>query len=374
MKILHVAPSFYPATWWGGPIWSTKAICDGIHQTPGMELRVLTTDAASPHQRDQISPADLPYPVHYARRIAGHSVAPGLLARLPAAIRWADLVHLTATYSFPTLPTLALARLIGRPVVWSPRGALQATEDWGAAPRRRIKTLFTQAAQAMRSGHAVLHVTSAAEAAGSVRHLPGIQTVVIPNCVEIPSDVQRPAQADRLRLMYLGRLHPKKGLDLLFDAMDQLPPHVTLDVYGTGAPDYVGTLQRRASDRIRLHGHVEDAGKARAFGSADLFILPSHSENFGIAVAEALAHAVPVITTKQTPWQAINRQGCGRCVDLAKTDLASEIMRLAGADLRRMGEKGRDWVHRDFTAAAMTAAFVELYRGMQMPGEGVVLA
>ncbi len=374
MNILHVTPSFFPATWWGGPIWSTKAICDGIHATPDIDLRVLTTDAASPRIGDRVNPGTLPYPVQHARRLAGHSIAPGLLAQLPGAIRWADLVHLTGTYSFPTLPTLALARLLGRPVVWSPRGALQATEDWGAAPRKRIKTLFAKAAQALRPAQSVLHATSAAEAASSVRHLRGIDSAVIPNCVDIPALSHRPPQSDQLRLMYLGRLHPKKGLDLLFDSVDQLPAHVTLDVYGTGAPDYVATLRARAHERIRLHGHVDAAAKTRAFANADLFILPSHSENFGIAVAEALAHAVPVLTTQDTPWQALDPQGCGRCIALAQTDLATEIARLGAADLRQMGQKGRAWMQQDFTAAAMTAAFVQLYRGMQMPVEGAVLA
>ncbi len=374
MKILHVAPSFYPATLWGGPIWSTKAICDGIHAAAGMELRVLTTDAASSNWDDRIEPADLPYPVHYAHRIAGHSVAPGLLARLAGAMRWADMVHLTATYNFPTLPVLMIARLLGRPVVWSPRGALQATEEWDAAPRKRAKMFFAQAAQALRPERTVLHTTSPAEAASSVRHLPGIETAVIPNCVSIPDISSRPERGEGLRLMYLGRLHPKKGLDLLFDAMADLPHHVTLDVYGTGDADYVAGLQRRATKRIQLHGHADGATKARAFAKADIFILPSFSENFGIAVAEALAHAVPVITTQHTPWQGLDHHGCGRCIDLGRSDLAATITALANADLRQLGMNGRAWMQRDFTPTAMAAAFVRLYQGLLLPAERQVLA
>lgn len=373
MKVLHVTPSFYPATWWGGPIWSTKAICDGIAALPDMTLRVLTTDAASPERGDRVTPAALPYRVHYARRIGGHSVAPGLLARLPAAIAWADVVHLTATYNMPTLPTLALANLFGRPVVWSPRGALQATAGWAQAPRRRLKHRFERLAQGLRGRKSILHVTSLAEGAQSVARLQGIATTLIPNCVSIPNIGPRQrAPGEGLRLLYLGRLHPKKGLARLFQAMTRLPDNVHLDIYGTGMAFHVTRLLQQASGlgtRVRFMGHVEGAAKRAAFANADLFVLPSHSENFGIAVAEALAHGVPVITTSATPWQDLALHGCGACIDLAQEDLADTIAQLWQSDLAAMGARGRAWMIRDFSADAMVAAFARLYRDLD-PARG----
>ncbi len=365
MKILHVTPSFYPATYWGGPIWSTKAICDGMAARAGVALRVLTTDAASPDLKDRITPAALPYPVTYARRLAGHAIAPGLLARLPAAVAWADVVHLTATYNMPTLPTLLLARAFGKPVVWSPRGALQATAEWEDAPRRATKRMFARTANLIRPRDTVLHVTAASEAAGSVSQLAGIRTVEIPNAVDVPRQInRRRSDHTACRLIFLGRLHPKKGLSVLFEAMERLPSGFVLDIYGTGDAAYVAKLQKAAKryhGRVTLHGHVEGAAKAAAFARADLFVLPSHSENFGIAVAEALAHGLPVITTTGTPWQDVERMGCGRCIDLARDDLTAEINRLAQADLAAMGARGRAWMTRDFSPAAMVDAFADLY-------------
>lgn len=366
MKILHVSPSFFPATYWGGPIWSTKAICDGIAARPGFSLRVLTTDAASPDVSDRVAKMPLPYPIHYTRRITGHSTAPGLLGQLPKAIAWADVVHLTATYNFPTLPTLAMARLMGRPVVWSPRGALQATCDWTAAPSKRAKHMFERAANLLRPTDTVLHVTSEAEAAQSTTRLGHIGTALIPNCVDIPTETRSRVPDDRLRLLYLGRLHPKKGLDQLIAAMKVLPDNVYLDIYGTGDADYVDHLIHETTSvpHIRLHGHVEGVAKAQAFANADLFVLPSHSENFGIAVAEALAHGTPVITTTGTPWAALDRLGCGRCISLAHDDLARSIMDVAQADLPAMGAKGRAWMQRDFSPHAMVDRFAALYQSM----------
>lgn len=364
MNILHVTPSFYPATFWGGPIFSTKAVCDGIAATHGFDLRVLTTDAAGPAAGDRVRRVPLPYRVDYARRIAGHSVAPGLLARLPAAMIWADVVHLTGTYSFPTLPVLALARAMGKPLVWSPRGALQATQDWPYAPRIKAKHLFERVAQVLRPMDTVLHVTAGAEAAQSVVRLRGIQTEVIPNCVTIPPvapHLYRPQGA--LRLMYLGRLHPKKGIDLLIAA---LPAQATLDIYGTGTPAHKTALRTAAqgNPRIRFHGDVQGSAKVQAFARADIFVLPSHSENFAITVAEALAHGVPVLTTTGTPWQRLDVMGAGACIDLARDDLATAIGRLAQGDLAAMGARGRDWMIRDFSPEAMVAAFATLYRAL----------
>lgn len=378
MKVLHVVPTFYPATYWGGPIWSTKAICDGIAALPDVELRVLTGDAAGPKISDRVIPKPLAYPVRYTRRLAGNCIAPGLLARLPAAIQWADVVHLTGTYNMPTLPTFVLASLLNKPVIWSPRGALLATQDWADAPRKRVKHSFEQLANALRPSRSILHVTAQDEAIKSTTNFPGLAHRIIPNTVPLPVLPDLPPKAhDGCKLMFISRLHPKKGLEALFDAMAQLPASFTLDIYGTGDAGYVETLATRAAQsqgRIRLHGHVDGDAKAQAFINADLFVLPSHSENFGIVVAEALSHRLPVLTTTATPWAEVARHDCGRCIDLGKVDLEQEIASLAKCDLPAMGARGRAWMARDFSPNTMVASFETLYRDMVASDARRVLA
>ena len=365
MRVLHIAPSFYPAAYWGGPIWSTKAICDGIAARGGFDLRVLTTDAAGPQVGQRITPEPLGYPVRYARRIAGQSVAPALLAALPRAIGKADVVHLTGAYSAPTLPVFAICRMLDRPLVWSPRGALLATRDWQDAPKRRMKRAFVAALARIAPRGLTLHVTSDVEGRASMEAVPQARLAVIPNAVDLPQHYRRPLPAKGgLRLLSLGRLHPKKGLERLIAAMGRLPAEVVLDIYGTGAPDYTARLQGLAAPfggRIRFHGAVSGDAKTRAFAGADIFVLPSHSENFGIVVAEALAHAVPVITTQATPWRGIAAKGCGGIVS-DSDDLAEVIAQLAAGDLDAMGQRGRAWMARDFGTEAMVAAFAGLYQ------------
>ena len=373
MKILHVVPSFFPATRWGGPSFSTLARCDWSAAQPSIEVRVQTTDAAAPGRGERIEPPErvrtMPagYPVVYHRRIAGHAIAPGLLLALPWAMLRADLVHLTATYSFPTLPTLALARLLRRPVVWSPRGAIQAAHEWRDAPRKR---LFERVARSIAPQKTVLMVTAESEAQATAARMPGMQVEIVPNSVEMPVEMVFPDRRwrpdGRLRLIFLGRVHKKKGIDLLIEAMPRLGPEVELDIYGSGADDYLAALnalvaQFGLESRVRFHGHVDGADKSRAFHDADMFVLPSHSENFGIAIAEALAHGVPVVTTRNTPWGALDQTGCGRCIDLDTGSLVAAITELAEGDLAAMGKFGRDWMIQDFSSDVVNRRLLELY-------------
>lgn len=374
IKVLHITPSFYPALAWGGPIFSTKAICDAATADRGITLRVLTTDALGPNSTERLAETGREvefaegYRVYYARRLAGHSISGGLLWRLPAAIAWADVVHLTGTYNFPTLPTLFISRLLRRRIVWSPRGALQATEEWANAPRRSVKHAFETLTQMLRPKDCVLLVTSREEAESSTKRLHGIDVRVIPNSVSIPPHEKHyDRRRTGTRLIFLSRLHEKKGIEHLIDAMHRLPNSFTLDIFGAGSLNYTMALQDRAGplgDRVAFHGIVAGDKKEAALRDADIFVLPTHSENFGIVIAEALAVGTPVITTTRTPWQDLDRKGCGRCIDLETTDLARTIRDMSNGDLETMGRKGRGWMIADFSPEVIGTDIRNLYKAL----------
>lgn len=379
LSILHVIPNFYPATKWGGPVFSTKAICDSLANVPGVKLRVLTTDAAGPNQNDALPLAartvQMPagYEVTYFKRIFAHSISPQLIRVLPKAIAMTDIVHVTSAYSFPVLPTLALAKTLGRPVVWSPRGAIQAADEWADAPRKSAKRAFETVARLIAPSSSVLHVTAESEAIATNRRMPGFRTSIIPNGVELPpiaDTVEREWRPNgRLRLVFLSRLHEKKGLEVLFESLVQLPSEVELHVYGSGSNDYLYRLMSKVQKlgldkRVSFHGHVDGADKSSAFRTADLFVLPSYSENFGIVVAEALAFGVPVLTTDSTPWERLTEKGCGECIPLSVEALTKAIVELSKRDLPMMGVQGRIWMEEQFSKERTGAAMLELYREM----------
>src|SRR5207248_3046583 len=117
--------------------------------------------------------------------------------------------------------------------------------------------------------------------------------------------------------LFLGRIHPIKGLSLIIDAWAKLRPRKwQLQIAGPDEVGYRAELEKivsavSLSGAVHFSGPVHGEAKDRAFANADLFILPSFSESFGMVIGEALAHGVPVLTTTKTPWSKIAAEGCG---------------------------------------------------------------
>jgi glycosyltransferase involved in cell wall biosynthesis len=375
MRVLQIVPSFHPATIYGGPIRSVLALCNGLARA-GAEVRVLTTDANGPDATLDV-PTDREVTVgdgvqvRYHRRRWMTSAAPGLLAALPEALAWADVVHLHAVYSFPTPPSLALARLRDVPLFWSPRGALQR---WRGTTRPVLKALWDAGCRRIAAPGATLVVTSEAEAEASAERLPGIPVRVLPNGVDLPELDPTPTERGaELELLYLGRLHPIKGLEQLLRACAKLRADAPalrwrLRVAGAGEPDYERALRKlvgslELDDLIEFLGFVDEGPRTGLLGRADLVVLPSHSENFGMVVAEALAHGTAVVASRGTPWKDLEQHGCGAWVPNDAASLAAALERLAAEDLRAMGTRGRSWMERDFSWDSVARRALDLYAG-----------
>lgn len=377
MKILHVTPSFYPATYWGGPILSTLELCDELSKVQDVELRVLTTDTCGPASKDRLEGMEFPtqflsgYTVYYCRKTFGREFSVELLRYLIPMVKWADVVHLTYTYSPPTIPTLFVCRLIGRPVAWSPRGAMQR---WGGTTRPIIKWVWEVVCNALITRKCtVLHVTSTEEAQASSIRIPKAETALIPNGVSIPPiDEERNWKPNnRLRIMYLGRLHPIKGIENLLEAMALLKRyiHSSLAVYGSGVLGYQGSLERQVielgvEDHVVFHGSVSGEAKEAAFSSSDVCVVPSFTENFGMVVAEALAHGIPVIASKDTPWNRLEDYDCGMWVDNTPDVIALALRQISDENLEEMGDKGRKWMQQEFSWVHIANQMYELYESM----------
>ena len=374
LRVLHVTPAYYPATYWGGPITSLYELCNALAVRDDVQIRVLTTDSAGPKLSQRIAWNRRPswyepgYEVFFHRRIAGADFAPGMFAQLVALVRWADVVHLTGVYSPPTIPTLTLAALLRKPVVWSPRGALQR---WNGSTRTVAKGLWDSVCNAFvnRLTACVLHVTSQRERDAAAKRIPRADVTVIPNGVSVePRDAARAWRPEgMLRLLYLGRLHRIKGLENLFRALVSLPKEVELTVCGTGDRRYVTELRALVAalgleGRVNFKGEVTGPGKAQAFREADICVLPSYSENFGMVVAESLAHGVPVITSRATPWAGVEEHRCGCWVENDPESLADAILRISKEDLPAMGERGRRWMEKEFSWSSTAERMVALYR------------
>jgi glycosyltransferase involved in cell wall biosynthesis len=195
----------------------------------------------------------------------------------------------------------------------------------------------------------------------------------VSNGVDIPHAIPERSwmPEGKLRLLYLGRLAPKKGIENLLHAMALLNDRtVVLSIYGSGDSGYVKSLLGLA-DKLELLdknvffvGHVDGEKKEQAFFQSDVCIVPSYTECFCMVVAEALAHGVPVIASHGTPWADVEKNQCGLWVGNEPKSLAEAIIQIRSMNLSEMGIGGRDWMIREFSWDTVAKEMMGIYRSL----------
>jgi len=282
-----------------------------------------------------------------------------------------DVLHDNGLWLVHNHRLAALASHRGLARLVSTRGML---EPWARSHKKWKKDLawaFYQRRDLTRAN--ALHATAATEAQNLARLNLGVPVHTIPNGVDIPELPARElagVDESQRTALFLGRLYPVKGLPLLIKAWNRVRPEGWRLVLA--GPDEAGH-QAELEALIRntgLTGTISFAGplagqaKARCLAGADLFILPSFSESFGMAVAEALAHSLPVVTTSGTPWPMLRERGCGWTVDATVDGIAEGLRQAASHDsktLRAMGAKGRVWMASEFGWDRVARQFVTTY-------------
>ena len=309
-----------------------------------------------------------------------------MLQEMRSLCKTVDLVHVHGMWTFPVWWGCFCALWTGTPLVISPHGCLSAKRLRRSALKKRIAG-FMFDRRLLRSASAI-HVTCDAEQheleAYFQKMNESIHPVVsiVPNGVDV--DVWRgvqdrtiidqhwPTCRGKRVILFLGRIDPIKGLDLLIDAwrlvVSEFPDwHLLIvgpDEHGYAA--HVQALIESASvgSQTTLGRSVYGEEKRSLMRASDVFVLPTYNENFGIAVAEALAAGVSVITTKGAPWAELLSEHCGWWVDVGVDSLADalrEAMNLTDDERRVMGENGRRLVERKYQWKMVATQMIELY-------------
>lgn len=349
LRILLLTAKLSPAA--GGPAVSVPHMAHGIDPLDGIAVDVMgTLDPADPEAAAAWGPRVHAFPV----------VAPAALQRAPqmapALDRLApDIVDVQGLWTWASRVSYAHFRRHGRPYVVTPRGML---DPWARRNSRWKKRLFGAFVETTHLRHAHCLRATAEMEAQHLREL-GLAApiAIVPNGITLPDLEPRPANG-RNRALFVSRLHPKKGIDHLLHAWAALEPRFPdwdLIIAGIDENGHEEEMKRLAARlglrRVSFPGAVHGAEKERLFRSADLFVLPTHAENFGLVVAEALAQEVPVITTRNAPWQGLVDHGAGWWIPLEQAVLEAtmgEAMARPAAELHAMGARGRAWMHRDF--------------------------
>lgn len=325
LKILHVIPTVNPSS--GGPAEGVRR--RGIHlKAQGHQVDVVTMDSPTDeHLRD--------YPltvVALGRKGGRYSYSPGLKSWIAKNARDYDLVVVNGIWQYHSWAAFEALRSIRKPYVLFTHGML---DPWfnKAYPLKHLKKqiYWLWRERKVVAGAAKVLFTSEEERAVSARAFIPYRAngVVVPYGTQQPppttsADIElllskHPKLVGKKVFLYLSRLHEKKGLDILLNAFANIKEHsdAHLLIVGTGDREYVESLSRLAgrvgvSDRVTWAGMLQGGLKWAAFRVADAFVLPSHQENFGIAVVEALGAGVPVlISNKVNIWREVVADGAG---------------------------------------------------------------
>jgi glycosyltransferase involved in cell wall biosynthesis len=365
LRILFTVPDLSPAS--GGPSRSVPALARALARL-GIHSEILSQAPPDGSPVDAGVPTTL-VPADSSRfrdlravrpwRDAMHSrFAAGGVDVVHDAGLWLPVNHCTAT----TTSRLGIPRVV------SPRGML---EPWALGHQPAKKKAAWQLYQRRDLARAtLLHATSADELAGL--RSAGLKNPIamVPNGVELPAGLVPTENHPPRSALFLSRIHPKKGLLDLVRAWSVVRPNAwKMIVAGPDERGHLAEVQRAVREAgveswFEFIGAVDDAAKWALYRSAELFVMPTYSENFGLVIAEALGSGLPVITTRGTPWREIESHRLGWWIPVGADALATalrEATTLPADALGAMGRRGRDWVSAHYAWDALAARMGEVY-------------
>lgn len=391
MRVLHVIPSISPLR--GGP---SRAVIDMVAalRLQDVDAAILTTNDHGLGQHPELVTGRWQWhqgvpvlafprwspPVAALREFA---FSPALSLWLARHLKQYDLLHIHALFSYPSTSTMVQARWAGVPYILRSIGQLS---PWSLAQSRGRKRLMLRLIERRNLEQAAaLHFTTTAERDEAAALGLAPPSLVLPLGVRGPDLLAAPAAVPKpstpVRFLFLSRLHPKKQLEKLLEALALLQrqrPEASweLAIAGDGEPRYVAALQEQTRElgidtRCHWLGFVEGEAKWQALDAADWYVLPSAAENFGIAAVEALASGTPVILSPEVAVAAdVDRAGAGL---VCASDPEALAMTLATALVRpslSMRTSAFNLAESDFSWSTIALQLRDAYRQVLPPSTG----
>jgi glycosyltransferase involved in cell wall biosynthesis len=307
MRILHIVPSYKPAYSYGGPIESIARLCEG-QALAGATVKVFTTtangdkelevEANTEHDVDGVGVT------YFSRRFKDpFYISTPLWRRLYKDCRNYDAVHIHSWWNILVLGAAFICKTKSIKTFISPRGMMS---DFIRQHKNRLikQTMHVVIGKSLLK-YMTLHATSDAEFRECKKLIPGWKGFVIPNIIWLPRlNISKPINT-KFTVLFLSRIHPKKGVELLMEAISLMDQKPFFKIAGTGDENYTELLKQRAT-QLGISEHIEWLGwqnrkeKYTALMQADLLALTSYNENFGNVIIEALHAGTPVLITEDT--------------------------------------------------------------------------
>jgi glycosyltransferase involved in cell wall biosynthesis len=261
-------------------------------------------------------------------------------------IKSADIVHIQAIFNTPTPISLIYAKLFNKPIVLSPRGSLG---NWCIDNGSRFKNLWLHYLLKPLVKNIQWHATAQQEANEIHFIYPDANVTIIPNGIEynkfqkanllsrveyLKKYTKKDLVAEKV-VVSMGRIQKKKGFDILINAFHKMlntyPSSVLLIAGNDEGEQKVLEKQiesLKLDDSVYFIGSIEGQDKIDFLANADLFVLPSHNENFGNVYIESLATGTPIVASKGTPWSEVEEYNCGAWVDNTVLETANAMLRI----------------------------------------------
>ena len=377
LRVISVASSMQ--SFWGTS-YSITGLCN--HTAPLLEERLLLTQTWK-----GVGPLVVPNK-ELVETVLVEGIPPLPYFRVSFAFRFRSilrdlcqerkisLIHNHGVWTPANHAAASVAQELGIPMVISPHGMLT---PWALKYKAIKKSLAWRAFQRRDiESAAVVHATADMEAS-ELRDLGIKQPIaVIANGVEIPLFEERTPRGEPRNVLFLSRIHPKKGLLNLVSAWAELRPKKwRVIVAGEDQDGHTLEVKKAAMDLgvsadFAFPGGIYGEEKINLYRQADLFVLPTFSENFGIVVAEALACGVPAIVTKGAPWQELESEKCGWWIDIGVDPLVEALrdaMQLSDETRLEMGRNGRRLVEEKYAWPAIARQMAGVYLWMNADGE-----
>lgn len=362
-SILFVSQSWYPARGLGGPIFSNRAIVSELVSL-GHTVRVFTTNQRT--RSDPKVPANtwhetdgIPTYVSQQRCLD--------LVQLSYQISKVDLVHISGLFVPVFPPTTICAQLLRVPVVVSPRGVI---EPWSLAQRPTKKRIALSCLRPMTNRVHLWHATSHTEEQSVRKVMRTHRVTVIPNGVSLSSSKPY-VFSGRRGMIALGRIHPKKSLETVIQAVSQLDGVLSsLRIIGPiEDASYASFLRNLIAElaidcRVSIEEPLYGEQKLRALRSASVLVLSSKQENFGNVIVEALAQGTPCIASHETPWAVLEASGAGRHVSRTPSAFAEAAKDLCSSPerWRRSSEAAQRLARESFAWDVQAKKMVDAYK------------